>query len=329
MKSRQILPIVFIATSGLVFILGTYLLVTKTTLHPQLFITACGEILKNIREHVHFNTDGFLSSLILFVTAISVGLALFQLIKFIVSHWRLHQFQPEGVLPDNLRAIISKHDLSNEFVSVVRNTKLTAYTIGLLRPKIIVSKALTVKLSQNQLEAVVLHELYHLRNHHVLWLLLSRLISSLFFFIPLIEYFARQLKTEFELAADAFVVEKQKTKDHLCGSLALNIQYAGSVIPHFATSPIEKRVESLIGNKITLEKIGTRQLSVSLLSIGLMMGAAVIQPGQVSAGLTLESNAICRVGEKCQTTDCTSHQSIEPHNFTPHVPVSFSFSSSH
>jgi len=324
-----VLPITFVAISSLVFALGAYLLITKTTLHPQLFITACGEVLKNIQEHVHFNPDGVLSSLILFVTIISVSLALFQLIKFVVSHRRLHDFQSVGIFPGNLKTIVRKHDLPQTAVAVVKNNKLTAYTIGLFNPKIIVSEALIVKLSHEQLEAVVLHELYHLRSRHLLWLLLSKLISSLFFFIPLVEYLAQQLKTEFELAADAFVVEKQKTRDHLCGSLALNIQYAGGIIPHFATSPIEKRVESLVSNKVSLEKIGTRQLSVSLLSIGLMMGAAVIQPGQVSAGLTLESNAICRVGEKCQTTDCTSHQSIEPHNFTPHVPASFSLSSSH
>jgi len=160
-------------------------------------------------------------------------------------------------------------------------------------------------------------------------LLLSKLVSSFFFFIPLVEYLARQLKTEFELAADAFVVEKQKTKDHLCDSLALNLQYAGGVIPHFATSPIEKRVESLVSNKYSLERISLKQLSISLLSLGLMLGVAVIQPSQVVADFTLESNAICQVGEECLTTDCTNNKSHKTHNFTPLVPASFLLSSTY
>ena len=329
MKNRHVLPITFVAISSLVFALGAYLLITKTTLHPQLFITACGEVLKNIQEHVHFNPDGVLSSLILFVTIISVSLALFQLIKFVVSHRRLHDFQSVGIFPGNLKTIVRKHDLPQTAVAVVKNNKLTAYTIGLFNPKIIVSEALIVKLSHEQLEAVVLHELYHLRSRHLLWLLLSKLISSLFFFIPLVEYLAQQLKTEFELAADAFVVEKQKTRDHLCDSLALNIQYAGGVIPHFATSPIEKRVESLVSNKVSLEKIGIKQLSVSLLSLSLMLGVAIIQPNQVIADFTLETSAVCRVDEECRTTDCTNNQTQSTHNFTPLAPASFSFSSSH
>lgn len=329
MKNRHVLPITFVAISSLVFALGAYLLITKTTLHPQLFITACGEVLKNIQEHVHFNPDGVLSSLILFITTISVSLALFQLIKFVVSHRRLHRFQAVETLPDNLKETMSKHDLSQTAVVVVRNNKLTAYTIGLFKPKIIVSSALIAKSSHEQLEAVVLHELHHLRSRHLLWLLLSKLISSLFFFIPLVEYLAQQLKTEFELAADAFVVEKQKTRDHLCGSLALNIQYAGGVIPHFATSPIEKRVESLVSNKVSLEKIGIKQLSISLLSLSLMLGVAIIQPSQVIADFTPETTAVCRVDEECQTTDCTNNQTQSTHNFTSLAPVSFSFTSSH
>lgn len=321
MKNRRALPIVFIATSSLAFTLGAHLLVTKTTLHPQFFITACGEVLKNIWEHVHFNPDGVLSSVILFIASISVSLALFQLVRFIVSHKRLRQFQTDEVLPDSLKRIIKKHNVSSGSVSVVRNIKLTAYTIGLFNPKIIVSKALIAKVSPAQLEAVVLHELYHLRSRHLLWLLLSKLVSSLFFFIPLVEYLARQLRTEFELAADAFVVEKQKTRDHLCGSLALNIQYADGIIPHFATSPIEKRVEFLMGNKLSFEKISMRQLTVSLFSLALMLGMAFVQPDRISANSSLPAGGVCSVEEGCRTTDCFGHETNNSYNFTPVVPA--------
>ena len=305
----------FIFTSIFVFGLGAYLLATKTTLQPQLFITTCGEVLKNIQEHIHFNPDGVLSSAILFVASVSVGLALFQLVRFMVSHRRLHSFQTEEILPDNLKTIVRKYDLSQAAVTVVKNNKLTAYTIGLFNSKIVVSEALIAKLSHKQLEAVVLHELHHLRSHHLLWLLLSRLISSLFFFIPLIEYLAQQLKTEFELSADAFVVEKQKTRDHLCGSLALNIQYAGGIIPHFATTPIERRVNYLVGNKLSFERIGIKQLTISLFSLGLMLGTAFIQPNQVAADFVFESGGVCSVKEGCKTTDCSGHETKDAYIF--------------
>ena len=329
MKNNIYLPITFITISSFIFGLGAYLLVTKTTLHPQFFITTCGEILKNIREHVHFNPDGALSSLILFVAFISASLALWQLVRFLISHRQLHQLRIIKDVPENLEWVMNKHGLSNHQIVVVSRGKLAAYTIGLFRPKIVVSRSLLRKLSREQLEAVVLHELYHLRSHHVLWLLLSRLISSFLFFIPVIGYLAQQLRTDFELAADAFVVGKQKTRDHLCGSLALNLQYTDSVVPHFATSPIERRVESLMDNRLMFEWIGVKQLVVSFLSLAFMLGIAFIQPSQVVADFAFETGGVCKVEEGCQTTDCSGHEAKDTHNFTPVVPASFSFSSSH
>lgn len=329
MRIKINIPAVFTVVSGFVFLLGTYLLITKTSLHPQFFIAACGEVLKNVSQHVHFNPEGVVSSLVLFIASVGISLSLWQFIRFLVGHRRLHRLERVDRTPKRLQKIMNKHKLEGKTVLLAKESNLTAYTIGLFKPRIVVSQSLVGKLTEEQLEAVILHELFHLRSRHVLWLLFSRLISSLFFFIPLIEYLAKQLRTEFELAADAFVVEKQKTKDHLCASLALNLQYAGDVVPHFSTSPIERRVESLFGNKLSLERIGIKSLSISMLSLVLMLGIAFLQPRSISANSDLATGGVCSEGEKCLTTDCSGFESEDIHNFTPIVPASFPPSSSH
>lgn len=323
MKIQVNLQTVFIATSGFVLTLGSYLLVARTSLHPQFFITACGEILKNVSEHVHFNPDGVVSTLILLVTIVGINLALLQLTRFIIAHRKLHGMRTVSRVPYKLEWVVNKHSVKKNSILVVGDDQLTAYTIGLLKPRIVVSQSLIRKLTREQLEAVILHELCHLQSRHVLWLLLSRLISSLFFFVPLIEHLAQQLKTEFELTADAFVVNKQGTRKHLCDSLALNLQYSGEVIPQFATSPIERRVESLLGNKLSFEQIGLKQLIVSLFSLLLMLGTALIQPSQVAADFAFEVGGVCSVEENCQTTDCTGDQTKDAHYYTSLIPASF------
>jgi len=329
MKNRHTVPIAFIITTSLVLVLGVYLLATKTTLHPQFFITACGEVFKNITEHVHFNPDGLLSSSILLIAATGITLTITQAIRFVLSHRKLsNRFRETKKLPDKLLDIIQRQQLYDVAFSVISG-RPTAYTIGLLRPRVVMSLSLIQKATDKQLEAIVLHELYHLKNRHLLWLLISRLVSSLFFFIPLIEYLAQQLKTEFELTADSYVVSKQKTRDHLCGSLALNLQYAGGVIPHFATSPIEKRVESLLTQKVSFDKISTIQFSLSLFSIAVMIGLALTQPSQIAASFIEKSEAVCKVGEKCQNKDCSDQLSTESQIYSSSVSTSFSLSSSH
>jgi len=323
------LPIVFFVLTGTMFSLGAHLLASKTTLHPQFFITACGEVFKNVSQHVHFNPDGLLSSFILLVTAVGISLTLVQAIRFVLSHRRLSRniWETEK-LPEKLLSILQKQRLEDVPISI-SNGRTTAYTIGLLKPRIVVSLSLIRKASDKQLEAVVLHEFYHLKNRHLLWLFISRLVSSLFFFVPLIEYLAQQLKTEFELTADYFVVSKQKTRDHLCSSLALNLQYAGSIIPHFTTSPIEKRVESLLSHKVSLDKISTMRFSLSLFSIAVMIGLAFIQPSQIAASFIEKSEAVCRAGVTCQNKDCSDQFSSEKPMLSPSFSASLSSTSSY
>jgi len=329
MKIKTNISSIFIVVSSVTFLLEAYLLVSKTSLHLQFLIAACGEVLKNVSEHVHFNPDGVVSSLVLLVAAAGVSLTLWQLIRFLFAHRKLHQMKFVSRVPYKLQWVMNKHSLKRNSILVKKDGALTAYTIGLLKPRMVVSKSLINNLTKQQPEAVVLHELYHLRIHHILWLLLSRLISSLFFFIPLIEYLAQQLKTEFELAANAFVVEKQKTKRHLCDSLALNLQYAGGVIPHFATSLIETRVESLVGNNVSFNRISIRQLAVSGLSLAIMLSVTFVQPTRISANSDLVSGEVCKTDTKCQSTDCSGYENSELHNSTPLVPASFSLSSAY
>jgi len=327
-KRTYILPVSFVALSSSALILGIYLIATKATLHPQFFITVCGEVLKNVSEHVHFNPDGVLSSLILLITVIGVGLTVIQAVGFILSHKRLSgKLLKADRIPEKLSDVIQEQHLQNVSISIVEG-KPTAYTIGLFQPRIVVSTSLIQKASRKQLEAVILHELYHLQNRHLFWLLISRLISSLFFFIPIIEYLAQQLKIEFELTADSYVINKQKTRDHLCGSLALNLQYAGGVIPHFATSPIENRVAFLLSQPVSLDKVDMMRVCLSLFSVTVMIGLALIQPSQIAASFHEGTSALCRIGQKCQNKDCSDQLSVDRPTFTPFAPASFSLSSS-
>jgi len=328
MTNKLNLPVIFIAISSGVFLLGTYLLATKTNFQPQLLISACGEVLRNIGEHLHFNPDGLVSTLILLTALVGISLTLWQLIKFIISYLHLKRLEKNDV-PRKLAQVINNYNLEENTFRVIGGTKLTAYTTGLLRRRIVLSKLLIEKLTNQQLEAVILHELYHLRSHHVLWLLMSRMVSSLLFFIPLIKHLAQQLKIEYELAADAFVLEKQKTRDHLIDALAFRLQYVSEVEPHFATSPIEKRVEYLFENKFSFERVGLKTLAVSGFSLVLMLGIALTGPSQIAANSDLESGGVCITDKECLTTDCAGNETKDDHAFSPLIPASFSLISLH
>ena len=327
-KNYHTLPILFIAISSFTSVLAFYLLITKASFHTQVFLQACGEVIRNVKEYVHFSPSGALSTVIIITTTVGLLLALIQILKFIISYNKLLRKQKKNYqLPKKLLNIVQKPQFQGIPVVIIEDNP-TAYTIGLIKPKIVLSKSFLQKASPQQLEAVLLHELFHINNNHLLWLLISRLISSLFFFIPLIEYIAQQLKIEFELNADSFVVKTQKTKEHLCSSLALNLRYYNGVVPYFATSPIEKRVESLVNNKFTTERVGFTRMTLSLFSLSLMLSLAFVQPTQIAAGVSLEAGGVCKAEEGCKVTDCSGLEYAGGLNFTPHRASSTPFSSS-
>jgi len=310
------LIIVLAAVSVSALLLGVYLLTTKTSVYPQLFIETCAAVFKNITTHLHLNPDGVASSAVLLTSILSAFFVGIQLLRFMISHLQLHfNSGHTHVLPKKLQSIIENRQLQAVSFSVIAG-KPTAYTIGLFRPRIILSAELIKKVSYHQLEAIVLHEFYHLRNFHLLWLLFSRLVSSFLFFIPIIKFLYHQLQTEFEFAADAFVVAEQKTNLHLRQSLVFNLEYKNGVIPYFATSPIEKRVALLLTQKTPSNKIGKISLSLSILSFVVMSVLAITSPSQI----------VARFYDDSISTDCTSDLDIS--NTESNFSIQKTFSSS-
>ncbi|HZU28766.1 MAG TPA: M56 family metallopeptidase [Bryobacteraceae bacterium] len=79
--------------------------------------------------------------------------------------------------------------------------------IGFLRPAILVPAASLVSLSAGQLEAVLAHELAHIRRHDYLVNLLQSIAETLFFYQPAVWWVSARIRDERELCCDDLAVE--------------------------------------------------------------------------------------------------------------------------
>lgn len=77
-----------------------------------------------------------------------------------------------------------------------------AFCVGLLRPRIYVSRAAVLQLRPEELQAVLLHELYHARRRDPLRNAASVALRDVCFFLPLIDWLAQYQQENIELAAD-------------------------------------------------------------------------------------------------------------------------------
>lgn len=80
-------------------------------------------------------------------------------------------------------------------------------TLGFLKPVILLPVAAINHLSPQQLEAIILHELAHIKNKDYLVNLVSRFIQTFMYFNPFVKSLARLQELEREKAADHWVMQ--------------------------------------------------------------------------------------------------------------------------
>jgi len=87
-------------------------------------------------------------------------------------------------------------------IDLVDSPSLYAFCYGFLKPRVCVTTGLVSALTPAELEAILLHERYHLVNHDPLKGLIARALSAGLFFVPILDELAERYCQGRELAAD-------------------------------------------------------------------------------------------------------------------------------
>ncbi len=156
------------------------------------------------------------------------------------------------------------------------------FCAGFIAPRIYLSRGLTAKLTPEQLEALLLHEKYHLKNCDPLKMLLGRLVVSALFFVPVLQDVLTRYLIEKEIAADRSAIEYQGHCRGLAGAL-------GKLVPERSTVPVtglaaagaealDYRIDHMTGHPTQHpHPIPLSRLAISLLTIALIL-ATVLTP---------------------------------------------------
>ena len=98
-------------------------------------------------------------------------------------------------------------------------------TIGFLKPVILIPVASINQLTVNQLEAIILHELSHIKRNDYLINIFISLIETILFFNPFIVLLAKIIKRERENCCDDFVIQYQYDRHSYASALLSLEQY--------------------------------------------------------------------------------------------------------
>ena len=183
--------------------------------------------------------------------------AVFFLMRALLQWRRVQEVARTGtVLEDGrevgiLRALeASGAGLSHPLPILASETSLEPGVFGILHPKLLWPRAISERLTDEQLEAVLAHELCHLRRGDNLAAMLHIAVQTIFWFHPLTWWIGARLMDERERACDEDVIRRGSEREIYAESILMTCQFfVESPLPCVSGvtgSDLKKRIEDIM-----------------------------------------------------------------------------------
>ncbi len=172
----------------------------------------------------------------------------------------------------------------------------TAAVIGWLRPVILVPASALAGLAPHQMEAVLAHELAHIRRHDYLVNLLQSVVETLFFYHPAVWYLSRRVRLERENCCDDDAVVVVGDPVAYAGALT-DLEMLRQNAPALAMAAnggsLLRRVERLLAPRS--EAAPSWSTATGLLTLAVVFAVIATAHGSIAAGLQPESTGAISV----------------------------------
>lgn len=225
-----------------------------------------------------------------YLSAAYLILMIFLSVRWVIGYRYTLQIRKEGLvkIPANWRVFVQ--DTAQQLgitreVRIFLSEKIASpLTIGFLKPLILVPVASINHLSVAQLEAILLHELAHIKRYDYLINILLSVAEISLFFNPFTRLFSKHIRKERENSCDDWVLQFQYSASTYAEALLRMAQLQSS--PAFAMAAtgnhqheLLNRVKRMIGaneNRFNYKK----QLLSFLLVTGILSSVAWLHPEQ-------------------------------------------------
>lgn len=172
-----------------------------------------------------------------------------------------------------------------EALDVVDTPHPFAFVYGWLHPRICVSTGLIGRLSDRELEAVLRHEQWHLVRRDPVRLLLVRMLSAAFLFVPGIRRLSRQYRLATEIAADRHAVNAMGSRRWLLSALMKLVRTVPPAGVVAFVGAADVRIAALAGEPLT--DVGLPRRAAALVLLGEL--AVVVVLAQSGRGWSPDS----------------------------------------
>ena len=179
-----------------------------------------------LRAADFFNTHASLVTLI-WLACLSMQMLRLTGGLYQVSRLRLNSVAPPGEFWNERLSVLAARLGIKRAVTLLQSELLrTPAAFGFLKPSILVPLGMLANLPPDQVEAILLHELAHIRRGDFISNLLLHLIESIFFFNPGVRWIAVLIRQERETCCDDIVLSGTGDRDSYFEALVVFTQVA-------------------------------------------------------------------------------------------------------
>jgi len=156
--------------------------------------------------------------------------------------------------------------------------------VGWLHPILLVPEGIAERLTASQLEAVLAHELYHVRRRDNLTSAIHMIVEAIFWFHPLVWWIGARLVEERERACDEGVVslgnEPHVYAEAILHVCKLYVESPLACVSGVTGSDLKKRIEAIMDRRIALRLNFAKKAGLAV--VGLLAVAAPIVIGMMN-----------------------------------------------
>lgn len=169
----------------------------------------------------------------------------------------------------------------NDKVKVIGSKKQFAFCLGIKNPKIYLSSRLVGAITEEELEAILRHERYHLKNRDSLVMLVAFICEALFPFFPILSDIIRNYRIEREVKADKEAIRGIGKSYPIISVLKkmLKVETPASVAiaSMIERNTLEPRIKALVESDFTFKRFKLSRLFVSF-SFFIILGIVLAVP---------------------------------------------------
>ncbi len=211
----------------------------------------------------------------------------------------------KGVWGCYIRGIAAQLGIQKEVKALLSVYVDTPQVIGFIKPVILLPASCLTNLTTAQLEAVLLHELVHIKRNDYLVNLFVASVEILFFFNPFVKQLAAAIRQEREYDCDDVVLQFQHPPHHYATAL-LTLEKSRLLPVTYGIAASGKnqqqlliRIQRIMG--IQNKETGAFRLAACLLVILFLGFMTTVKPGKMTIdkygtpGLSLAANNLTRL----------------------------------